>query len=108
MDGIKRLLEAEKKAQDIVEAARKEKTQKLKQAQLEAQKDIEDYRKQRQTQFDSFSKKYMEGVGQHSARLQESTNSEIKKIESEVVQKRALVLDLLLKSVDDVYVPEKQ
>lgn len=55
---IKRLLEAEREAQEIVSEARKHRNDKLKQAKIEAERDIAAYRAERE---EAYTKKMSEG-----------------------------------------------
>ena len=53
--GIRRLLQAEQKAQELVQKARRDKVAKLKQAKEEAEKEIEAYRAKREAEFAEYA-----------------------------------------------------
>jgi len=100
--GIKQLLEAETKAQEIVTKARKEKTALLKQAKDEADKDIAEYKTKKQKEFQDYSSKHLDGTTAIAQQLSASTAEQITKIQKEQVANGEKVIDLLLKFVSDV------
>jgi len=101
--GIKQLMDAEAEAQEIVNKARKEKVQLLKQAQDEAAKEIAAYRAQRQQQFEKFSAEQLSGTDIYTRELAKQTEETIKKLQYEYESKSKDVIQMLLHSVTDVH-----
>ena len=56
---IQQLLLAEKRASEKVAEARVRRSLRLKEAKMEADKDVEIYRKERERQFNKFEKKFL-------------------------------------------------
>ncbi|KAL7276442.1 hypothetical protein RUND412_000581 [Rhizina undulata] len=99
--GIQTLLEAEKEAQKTVQRARAYRTQKVKDARAEAQKEIEQYKKQKEAEFKKFEAEHS-GVNakaeEEAAKEVEETLVRIKAIGDEKTP--AVVEDLLKATVD--------
>jgi len=100
--GIKQLLEAEQKAQEVVNKARKEKINLLKQAREEADKEIAEYRGRRQREFDDYSRKILEGQEDHVKGIQRSTGEAIEKQDKDLAVHKDEVIQMLLKYVVEV------
>jgi len=101
-DGIQRLLKAEDDAAAIVAKARDARTQRLKTAQLEAEKSSVELKKQLEREFqEELSKKDSGDVG-FGAKLKESTAKEATEIDAGYVKNKEAVIDLLLHHVTTV------
>jgi len=101
--GIKQLLEAEGKAQEIVNKARKDKAALLKQARDDAEREIKEYYAQRQQQFDDYQKSHLAGTGSYAAQLAQQTDVQIKKTGEDIEIHREKVLSVLLGFVAEVH-----
>ncbi|KAH8149584.1 uncharacterized protein LAJ45_06213 [Morchella importuna] len=100
--GIQTLLDAEREAQKIVQKARTYRTQKVKDARSEAQKEIDEYKKQKEAEFAKFESEHT-GV---NARAEEEATKEVeeklKEIEAAKGEKGPQVIEELLKAVTDI------
>ena len=83
-------------------ATRAEKVARLKLAKAEAERDIEAYKATREAQFQVFSKERMGDTGSYSKGLAKATEEELAAIAKAVIDNKASVIDLLLKSVKTV------
>lgn len=87
-DGIQKLLAAEQAAQNIIQAARTEKSTKIKQAQQEAEKEVAQYKEQRE---DAYKKMMEAGKGDAAgrlAKLESDTGASITSLEHAVQNKK--------------------
>jgi len=94
-------LRAEEEAAKIVTRAREERTQRLKQATIEAEKTVEALRKSLHEQF----QKEIVSAGtdtQFAASLKSKTENEISKIDRDFAAHKNVVVDLLLHHVTSV------
>ncbi|PNH05757.1 V-type proton ATPase subunit G [Tetrabaena socialis] len=101
-DGIQKLLAAEQEAQRIVNEARKAKGDRLRQAKVEAEKEIAAYRAEREG---AYQKKISEGSTGSVAtfqRLQSETALAVQKIQADVKAKKSDVMDMLMNYVTGV------
>eukprot|EP00834_Sanchytrium_tribonematis_P001058 NODE_22_length_42145_cov_1.310612.p32 type:complete len:118 gc:universal NODE_22_length_42145_cov_1.310612:36968-37321(+) len=103
MSTIATLLEAEKEASKIVQQARQYRTERLKAARVEAQKEIEDLRKQKQAEFESYSNT-AQGDAAFGQKLEKETEVEIKKLNNQFEQNKSKSVDRLLQVVTDAQV----
>lgn len=90
-DGIQKLLAAEQAAQSIIQAARTEKSNKIKQAQQEAEKEVAQYKEQRE---DAYKKMMEAGKGDAAgrlAKLESDTGASITGLETTVDAKKPQV-----------------
>ena len=94
--GIKALLKAEKEAAEVVNDARKYRTNHLKSAKTDAQREIEDYRKQKETELQNYEK---EQAGLNT-NIEKEANAHIEKelaeIEKQYEDKKGAALQLIL------------
>lgn len=79
-----------------------EKAQRLKEAKEEAAKEIEDYRKQRETEFQEKQQKYAGSKDDFAQQMQVETQKKIKEIEKEVEANKEAVIKRLLELVSDI------
>jgi V-type H+-transporting ATPase subunit G len=101
-DGIKMLIDAEQAAQSVVQAARQEKANKIKQAQREAEKDIGEYKAQRE---DAYKQLMEQGRGDAAGKLTEleaDTKKAIQKLESSVASRKPAVVREIVNWVVEV------
>ncbi|KAM6124361.1 V-type proton ATPase subunit G 3 [Pterocles gutturalis] len=80
--GIQQLLQAEKRAKDKLEEAKKRKGKRLKQAKEEAIAEIDHYRLQREKEFRNKQTKVMGSQGNLSAKIEEQTTEAIRNLTS--------------------------
>lgn len=93
--GIKALLKAEKEAAEVVNEARKYRTNHLKSAKTDAQKEIEEYRKQKETELQNYEK---EQTGVNSNIEKEATahtEKELAGIEKQYEDKKGAAVKLI-------------
>eukprot|EP01113_Clastostelium_recurvatum_P044046 TRINITY_DN738_c0_g1_i1.p1 TRINITY_DN738_c0_g1~~TRINITY_DN738_c0_g1_i1.p1 ORF type:complete len:123 (+),score=37.19 TRINITY_DN738_c0_g1_i1:3-371(+) len=100
--GIQQLLQAEQRAQEKIAAARKEKTILMKQAKDEADRDIAEYRAQREAQYQEHSKKHMGSTDEYTKSLGRDTALQIDGITKMARDNQDKVISLLLDSVTQV------
>ena len=79
-----------------------EKAQRLKEAKEEAAKEIEEYRKQREAQFQEKQHKYAGSKDDFAQKMQEETQKKIQQIELEVEANKEAVIKRLLELVSDI------
>ena len=95
-DGIQKLLQAEQAAQGVIQSARQEKSNKIKQAQREAEKEVEAYKAQRE---DAYKQLMEQGRGDAAGRLSEleaGTKSSIGELEKSVNSRKGAVVDSIV------------
>lgn len=78
------------------------KAQRLKEAKEEAAREIEDYRKQRESQFQEQQKKYAGSKDDFMQKVQTETQKNLKQIESDVEKNKEKVIERLLEMVYDI------
>ena len=74
----------------------------LKEAKEEAAKEIEEYHKQRDAQFQEKQQKYAGSKDDFAQKMQEDTQKKIKEIESQVEANKEAVIKRLLELVSDI------
>ncbi|XP_007885510.1 V-type proton ATPase subunit G 3 [Callorhinchus milii] len=100
--GIHQLLQAEKRAKERLEEAKKGKGRRLKQAKDEAQAEIDQYRLQRESEFRQKQTSIMGSQGNLSVRVDEQTQAKINWLKSDHQQNREKVLYQLLGLVCEI------
>ena len=78
------------------------KAQRLKEAKEEAAKEIEDYRKQRDAQFQEKQHTYAGSKDDFAQKMQEDTQKKIRQIEKQVERNKEEVIKRLLELVNDI------
>eukprot|EP01026_Neomeris_dumetosa_P017190 TRINITY_DN16576_c0_g1_i1.p3 TRINITY_DN16576_c0_g1~~TRINITY_DN16576_c0_g1_i1.p3 ORF type:complete len:112 (-),score=31.20 TRINITY_DN16576_c0_g1_i1:244-579(-) len=101
-EGIQKLLNAEADAQKVVEAARKGKADRLRQAKEEAEKELTAFRAECEAAYQKKSAEGVAGNDKTFASLQQDANMAVSKISQEVSQKKSKVVDMLMKMVGTV------
>ncbi|KAK9790588.1 hypothetical protein WJX73_008059 [Symbiochloris irregularis] len=101
-DSIQRLIAAEQEAQKIVAAARKARTERLKQAKAEAEKEIKSYKKQREESYQKRISDDSSSSGANAKRLEGEGSNAKKALDKSIASKKQEVLDMLLKYVSTV------
>jgi len=104
-EGIQRLLEAEKEAQKDVDAARRQKAKKLKQAKELAKAEIEVFTKEREAQFKEKEATMMGGKNDLQQNINYETEQKINEMSVRVNQRQGDVISKLVEAVQNV-VPE--
>ncbi|CAM6117568.1 unnamed protein product [Calypogeia fissa] len=100
--GIQLLLAAEQDAQHIVGNARAAKTQRLRQAKDDAEREIAAYRSQRNSDFQKNQEVSSGSVDSTVKRLEEDTDKQIHALKAEAKKVSDSVSDLLLQYVTTV------
>eukprot|EP01024_Parvocaulis_polyphysoides_P019328 TRINITY_DN18740_c0_g3_i2.p1 TRINITY_DN18740_c0_g3~~TRINITY_DN18740_c0_g3_i2.p1 ORF type:complete len:113 (-),score=23.64 TRINITY_DN18740_c0_g3_i2:142-480(-) len=101
-DGIQKLLQAEQAAQRIVDNARKNKQDKLRQAKSEADKELKIFRAK---QEDLYQNKLVEAASSTDSKfehLAEEAQKAVQDIQEQVSNKKDAVVDMLMKMVTTV------
>ncbi|NWX42846.1 VATG3 ATPase, partial [Steatornis caripensis] len=100
--GIQQLLQAEKRAKDKLEEAKKRKGKRLKQAKEEAIAEIDHYRLQREKEFRNKQTNVMGSQGNLSAKIEEQTTENIKNLTSSYHKNMETVMKKLLSTICDI------
>ena len=100
--GIRQLMASEKEAATVVTNARKKKNLRLKEAKEEAQKEIEAYRKQRETQFQEQQKKHAGSKDDFSQKSQRDTQEKLVQLSTDVDLHKDKVMARLMELVYDI------
>merc|ERR1712226_260773 len=95
---IQKLLQAEKRAQDIISQARTKKQARMKQAKDEAKAEVLAYKGQRDAEFKLMEQKLLGDKTEAEGRMQE----QIQSIERQVTSNEKAVIDMLAQLVADV------
>ncbi|KAK9860386.1 hypothetical protein WJX84_007685 [Apatococcus fuscideae] len=101
-DGIQRLLKAEQEAQAIVSKARKAKSDRLKQANQEAERDIKAFRSQQEEKYQKKISTDSTSSGDNEKRLETESSNDMRGIEKSIKEKKQQVIDALISFVVDV------
>merc|ERR1711871_1514767 len=88
-EGINKLMQAEKQAADAVQQARKNKVQRMKEAKREAEMEIAVEKERLEKSFQEFAAADVGGNASALQQLEQSTNSELRNIESQVNSQKA-------------------
>jgi V-type H+-transporting ATPase subunit G len=97
--GIAQLLEAEAKAQEVVNQARKEKASKLTQARDDAAREVQAMRTQAEKDYQAHLATHGAGKGDYNDKLERESKVEIEKVVGTITQKREELADMLLQAV---------
>ncbi|XP_032048659.1 V-type proton ATPase subunit G 3 [Aythya fuligula] len=100
--GIQQLLQAEKRAKDKLEEAKKRKGKRLKQAKEEAIAEIDHYRLQREKEFRNKQTNVMGSQGDLSAKIEEQTKETIQKLTSSYHKNKETMMKKLLNMIYDI------
>ncbi|GAX81554.1 hypothetical protein CEUSTIGMA_g13952.t1 [Chlamydomonas eustigma] len=95
-DGIQKLLAAEQDAQKIVTEARKGKTDRLRQAKAEAEKEIAAYRAEREGAYQKKIAESSSGSQATFQRLTTETALTVQNIQADVKAKKQQIVDMLM------------
>lgn len=94
-DGIQRLLAAEQEAQAIIAKARKAKSERLKQAKEEAEKELVAFKAEREEQYKRKVAEESSSSDTNVKKLEAEAASNIQQLQDAVNTKKTEVLDLL-------------
>ncbi|CAK8540588.1 unnamed protein product [Lathyrus sativus] len=100
--GIQMLLTAEQEAQHIVNTARNLRTQRLKQAKDEAEKEAAQYRTHMEEEYQKSISETTGNSGTNVKRLDEETDAKIKNLKKSGSKVSNEVVDMLLKYVTNI------
>merc|ERR1712183_247917 len=99
---IQKLLQAEKRAQDIIAQARQKKNLKLKQAKDEAKIEVEDYKEERKQNFKNLEAQILGDKTSNEVLLSQRTEQQIEEMQAKVLENQAKVAELVIGIVCDV------
>ncbi|KIK99798.1 hypothetical protein PAXRUDRAFT_822332 [Paxillus rubicundulus Ve08.2h10] len=97
--GIQTLLEAEKEAAKIVQQARQYRVQRLKDARSEASKEIEEYRRAKETEFMAFAASHDGNIFNAQAAVDRETDLKLQAITDAFEANKGAVVTKLLDRV---------
>ncbi|KFR08032.1 V-type proton ATPase subunit G 3 [Nipponia nippon] len=100
--GIQQLLQAEKRAKDKLEEAKKKKEKRLKQAKEEAIAEIDHYRLQREKEFRNKQTNVMGSQGNLSAKIEEQTTETVRNLTSSYHKNMESMMKKLLSTICDI------
>ncbi|XP_006025586.1 V-type proton ATPase subunit G 3 isoform X2 [Alligator mississippiensis] len=100
--GIQQLLQAEKRAKDKVEEAKKRKGKRLRQAKEEATAEIDHYRLQREKEFRHKQSNIMGSQGNLSTKIEDQTTEKIQAVTSNYHKEMESMMKKLLNMVYDI------
>ncbi|XP_053207995.1 V-type proton ATPase subunit G-like [Panonychus citri] len=98
-EGIRKLLDAEKKAAEKVSEARRKKARRLKQAKEEAIIEIEKFRKERLDAFSAYEKKHMGSKDDEQVKIEQETRTRLDAMHKKVAGTKDKVIQDLLDMV---------
>lgn len=101
-DGIQKLLQAEQAAQAVIQKARMEKSAKIKKAQQEAEKEVGEYKTQREDAYKSMMEQGRGDAAGRLATLESETMASIANLESSVASKKTEVVKCIVQWVTAV------
>lgn len=93
---IQTLLEAEEAAKTAIEAARKQRDIRLKQAASEADSEIKQYRMQKEEEYQAQVKKYVGSTGETSERIASESKQNIESTVNAAKTNQSAVVDMLV------------
>eukprot|EP00996_Jenningsia_fusiforme_P003721 NODE_4518_length_797_cov_34.034759_g4178_i0.p1 GENE.NODE_4518_length_797_cov_34.034759_g4178_i0~~NODE_4518_length_797_cov_34.034759_g4178_i0.p1 ORF type:complete len:107 (+),score=31.51 NODE_4518_length_797_cov_34.034759_g4178_i0:88-408(+) len=96
---VQQLLAAEKRAAELVDAAKKNRAAKLKQAKIDAEAEITAFRQKRQALFDAFQNEQMLTGDEGSRGAVQKADSDIATLKQRAGSRRDKVSDILVKLV---------
>ncbi|NWW47157.1 VATG3 ATPase, partial [Pedionomus torquatus] len=100
--GIQQLLQAEKRAKDKLEEAKKRKGKRLRQAKEEAIAEIDHYRLQREKEFRNKQTNVMGSQGNLSAKIEEQTKETVRNLTSSYHKSMENMMKKLLSTICDI------
>ncbi|XP_009948156.1 PREDICTED: V-type proton ATPase subunit G 3 [Leptosomus discolor] len=100
--GIQQLLQAEKRAKDKLEEAKKSKGERMKQAKEEAIAEIDHYRLQREKEFRNKQTNVMGSQGNLSAKIEEQTTETVRNLTSSYHKNMESIMKKLLSTICDI------
>ncbi|NXV13684.1 VATG3 ATPase, partial [Cepphus grylle] len=100
--GIQQLLQAEKRAKDKLEEAKKRKGKRLRQAKEEAIAEIDHYRLQREKEFRNKQTNVMGSQGNLSAKIEEQTKETVRNLTSSYHKNMESIMKKLLSTICDI------
>ncbi|KAI8817553.1 H+-ATPase G subunit-domain-containing protein [Fimicolochytrium jonesii] len=100
--GIQTLLEAEKEASKVVAKSRQYRTQRLKDARTEAQKEIEALKAQKNKEFVEFEKQYGGNTDETVTKANAETEEQLKEVNTLYQKNKQQVIEKLLSGIVNV------
>mmetsp|Transcript_3708 Transcript_3708/g.23235 ORF Transcript_3708/g.23235 Transcript_3708/m.23235 type:complete len:107 (+) Transcript_3708:98-418(+) len=101
-DNIQLLLAAEKEGQEIVNKARSEKTQRLRQAKEEAEREIAHYRAHREEKYKKMLEEQTGNSGSTNEALNAQVDEELKSMNAVVEERMPKVVDFLYERITTI------
>ncbi|ODQ68251.1 V-type ATPase [Nadsonia fulvescens var. elongata DSM 6958] len=97
--GIQTLLEAERKAHEIVQTARAFRTNRLRAAKADASKDIEEYKAEKEQEFRKYEASHSGSNDQAEKDAELAVQSQLDEIKQQASSTKASVVDKLIQAV---------
>eukprot|EP01001_Neometanema_parovale_P012226 NODE_8505_length_698_cov_78.744348_g8249_i0.p1 GENE.NODE_8505_length_698_cov_78.744348_g8249_i0~~NODE_8505_length_698_cov_78.744348_g8249_i0.p1 ORF type:complete len:133 (-),score=45.41 NODE_8505_length_698_cov_78.744348_g8249_i0:241-639(-) len=101
---VQQLLQAEKRAAEIVDSAKKNRVQKLKQAKLDAEAEVTKFRQKRQAVFETFQKEQNSSGTEGGLEVVKQAKADIERLQRVAAERQDRVADLLVSLVTKVHV----
>lgn len=101
-NGIQALLEAEKTAQESVQEARAFRSQRLKASKTDAAKEIEDYKKKKESEFSQQTSEFHAAEDKAESSGEKSAQSDIEALKKSAEKSRAQVVKYLVEQATTV------
>ncbi|CAH2451141.1 V-type proton ATPase subunit G of the V1 peripheral membrane domain [Komagataella phaffii CBS 7435] len=99
MSGVQTLLKAEKEAHEIVSAARQYRTQRLKEAKLDAAKDIKEYKQKKEKELKEHEAQFSGSNDDLEKAAESEVQTELVEIDKSAEAKKEDVVKLLLDAI---------
>lgn len=104
--GIQKLLEAEHKAQEVVQEARAYRTQHIKASKVDAQKEVEEYKKKKEAEFKQSLKSDERSEESAESTASEEAQAQIAALKKEAHGNKSKVIKFLVEQAISAPVPE--
>eukprot|EP00760_Papus_ankaliazontas_P027459 PhM_4_TR3346/c0_g2_i1/m.94503/K02152/ATPeV1G, ATP6G; V-type H+-transporting ATPase subunit G len=101
-ENVQKLVEAERKRNEIVSEAKKGRQAKLRQAKADAEKDIAAFKSEREAEFQQYKTSQTGGHDGEKAKLARETDVELKQLIQQGEQQKDKVADAILELLTNV------
>merc|ERR1712048_460385 len=98
---IQKLLQAEKRAQDVINAAKAKKAQRMRQAKDEAKQEVLQFKSQREIEFKTMEQQTLGDRSNAENDFQQRTAENIYRMQQDVQRNEGIVVDFLVNLVSD-------
>lgn len=104
--GIQKLLEAEHKAQEIVQEARAYRTQRVKASKVDAQKEVDEYKKKKEEEFKSSIQSDERSEEDAEAQASSEAQGQIETLKKESEGNKSKVIKFLVEKATTTEIPK--